>query len=86
MRDGGIFRVGDVVDVAYTGSDASDVEYVELDATGTVTAVSDGSGPKPAPIRMQMSWNDSQVMRSACQAMVMIPARDRRRPSIGRSL
>jgi hypothetical protein len=42
------FVVGDVVDVTYTqqgdGSlDASDVEYVEQEATGTVTAVSDGS-------------------------------------------
>jgi Domain of unknown function (DUF5666) len=42
------FQVGDLVDVTYTDNgdgtyDASDVEYVEQDATGTVTAVSDGS-------------------------------------------
>jgi preprotein translocase subunit YajC len=41
------YSVGDVVDVTYTGTGAglgaSDVEYVEQDATGTVTAVSDGS-------------------------------------------
>jgi hypothetical protein len=42
------FQVGDVVDVTYTDNgdgtfDASDVEYVEQDSTGTVTAVSDGS-------------------------------------------
>lgn len=42
------FQVGDVVDVSYvdngTGTlDAGDVEYVEQDASGTVTAVSDGS-------------------------------------------
>jgi hypothetical protein len=42
------FQVGDVVDVSYTDNgdgtyDASDVEYVEQDVTGTVTAVSDGS-------------------------------------------
>jgi hypothetical protein len=41
------FQVGDVVDVTYTdtgsGLDASDVEYVEQDSSGTVTAVSDGS-------------------------------------------
>jgi hypothetical protein len=41
------FQVGDMVDVTYTdtgsGPDASDVEYVEQDSSGTVTAVSDGS-------------------------------------------
>ena len=42
------FQVGDVVDVSYLqNSDGSlgaqDVQYVEQDATGTVTAVSDGS-------------------------------------------
>jgi hypothetical protein len=41
-------QVGDLVDVTYTDNgdgtyDASDVGYVEQDATGTVTAVSDGS-------------------------------------------
>jgi hypothetical protein len=34
--------VGDVVDVTYTPAGASDVEYVEHDATGTVTAVDAG--------------------------------------------
>jgi hypothetical protein len=42
------FQVGDVVDVTYADNgngtfDASDVEYVEQDATGTVTAVSGAS-------------------------------------------
>ncbi len=42
------FQVGDVVDVTYTDNgdgtlQADDVEYDEHDATGTVTAVSDGS-------------------------------------------
>jgi hypothetical protein len=41
------FQVGDMVDVSYTdtgnGLDASDVEYVEQDSSGTVTAASDGS-------------------------------------------
>jgi archaellum component FlaF (FlaF/FlaG flagellin family) len=42
------FQVGDVVDVSYADNgdgtfDASDVEYVEQDVSGTVTAVSDGS-------------------------------------------
>jgi Domain of unknown function (DUF5666) len=42
------FQVGDVVDVSYTDNgdgtySAGDVEYEEQDATGTVTAVSDGS-------------------------------------------
>ena len=42
------FQVGDVVDVSYVDNgdgtlDAGDVEYVEQDASGTVTAVSDGS-------------------------------------------
>jgi len=41
------FQVGDVVDVTYLDNgdgtlDAGDVEYVEQDATGIVTAVSDG--------------------------------------------
>jgi preprotein translocase subunit YajC len=42
------FQVGDVVDVTYTDNGdgtygASDVEYVEQDTTGTVTALSSGS-------------------------------------------
>jgi hypothetical protein len=41
------FLVGDVVDVTYvdtgSGLDASDVEYVEQDLSGTVTSVNDGS-------------------------------------------
>jgi hypothetical protein len=42
------FALGDVVDVSYAQSsdgtlDAGDVEYVEQDASGTVTSVSDGS-------------------------------------------
>ena len=42
------FQVGDLVDVTYADNGdgtygASDVEYVEQDATGAVTAVSDGS-------------------------------------------
>lgn len=46
LTDG--LQVGDLVDVTYTDNgdgtfDASDVEYVEQDATGTVSAVSDGS-------------------------------------------
>lgn len=45
LTDG--YQVGDLVDVTYadtgSGFDASDVEYVEQDVTGTVTAASDGS-------------------------------------------
>jgi hypothetical protein len=37
------FQAGDQVTVTYTGDQASDVEYVERTATGSVTAVSAGS-------------------------------------------
>jgi Cu/Ag efflux protein CusF len=36
------FQVGDVVDVSYSQNNATDVQYVEQDASGTVSAVSAG--------------------------------------------
>jgi hypothetical protein len=39
----GQFQAGDLVSLTYTGSQASDIQYVERTATGVVTAVSDAS-------------------------------------------
>ncbi len=50
------------------------------------TEVSDGTGPKPAPIRINVSSNDSGVMLPAFHASAMSAPIETTTPIMGRSL